>query len=251
MDNAVAQKWSGRSMAGIKCVDEFPSLKTSGLFEAYNKVIETGEPLDTEMYYESERFKNHLRIKAVKLSNEQLVVFAEDITERKKAEEEIKKHLAILQNTEQMAQAGSWEYEISSGKFTWSEGMYRMFGLPQQMFVHPEIYMDFAVEEDRSIAKRIVSSIKKKHEPFEDTVKIKRENEYRLLKIKGSLVTDEKGNPQKVIGVDLDITEVEKAEEKLKESQHWLEQTTKASPDSITVYDLQKKQPIYLNNCLG
>ena len=251
MENSVTQKWSGRSIVGKKCVEGFPSIKTSGLFEAYSKVIETGESLDTELYYESEQFRNWFRIKAVKLSNDQLVVTGEDITAKKKGEEELKKNLTILQNTEQLAQIGSWEYDIASGKFTWSEGMYRMFGLPQQITVHPEIYLDFAAEEDRSIAKSIVSNFRKKYEPFEEVMRIKRENEYRLLKIKGSIVKDENGKLQKIIGVDLDITEIQEAEEKLKESQHWLEQTAKASPDSITVYDLQKKQPIYLNNCLA
>lgn len=251
VDNAVTQKWNGQSIVGKKCVEDFPSFKKSGLFEAYNKVIETNEPLDTELFYESERFNNWFRIKAVKLSGDELVVTAEDITERKKAEEEIKKNLTILQNTEQLAQIGSWEYEIASGQFNWSEGMYRMFGLPQQMRVRPEVYLNHAAEHDRSIAKRIINNIQKQHQPFEEIMMIKREGENRLLKIKGSVVVDEKGKLQKVVGVDLDITDIKKAEEKLKESQHWLEQTAKASPDSISIYDLQKKQPIYLNDCLS
>ena len=65
------------------------------------------------------------------------------------------------------------------------------------------------------------------------------------------MIADEKGKAKKIIGVDIDITHIRKAEENLKETQHWLEQTAKASPDSITVYDLQKKQPVYLNNCLS
>jgi len=48
-----------------------------------------------------------------------------------------------------------------------------------------------------------------------------------------------------------DITARKTTEEELKESRRLLEQTAKASPDSITVYDVINKQPVYLNNCLA
>lgn len=240
LNNAVTQKWNGKDMVGKKYIEEFPEVKNSGLFDAYNKVLQTGEPLDMEIYYDGEGFQNSYRITAVKLSNDQLVATAENITDRKKAEEEIKKHFTILQSSEQLAQIGSWEYDINSGKFTWSEGMYRMFGLPQQMMVQPEVYLDFAVEEDRSVAKRIVNCFRKTYEPFEEVMKIKKDGQHRLLRIKGSVVTNEKGSLQKIIGVDLDITDIQKAEDQLKESRHWLEQTTKASPDSIIVTTFKK-----------
>jgi PAS domain S-box-containing protein len=251
MDNAVTQKWNGRTLAGMKYVQLFPAVRQTGVFDAYNNVMQTGEPLDTEIFYEGEGLKKWYRITAVKLDNDQLVATAEDITARKNAEAETQKHLTILSQSEELAQIGSWEYEIATGDFKWSEGMYRLFGLPQQMKVRPEIYLDHAVEEDRSIAKRLIANILKKHEPFEEELWIKKGNEERFLRIKASVITDEKGKAQKVIGIDLDVTDIQKAEQELTQSRHWLEQTAKASPDSITVYDLLKKQPAYLNNCLA
>ena len=251
MNNEITQKWNGKSLAGKKYIEEFPAVKTTGLFDAFNKVMETGEPLNTSIYYDGEGFRNWFRITAVKLSDDQLVSTAEDITERMKAEEEIRKHLAILQNAEQLAQIGTWEYEVNSGNFNWSQGMYTLFGLNENIPVQPQIYLDSATEEDQLVAKRIVDNLTKTHEAFEEVLTIKRGDQYRLLKIKGSVITDAKGTLQKMIGVDLDITDVQKVEQQLKESQHWLEQTAKASPDSITVYDLKKMEPIYLNNCLA
>ena len=165
--------------------------------------------------------------------------------------EDLQKQLTLLRYTEHLAQSGTWEYEVATADFKWSKGMYKIFGLPQQMKVRPETYLDFAAGEDRSVAKKIINHFKKKPAPFEEIMRIMRDNEPRTLKIKGSVVHDDKGKVQKIIGVDVDVTDVVKAEEQLKESRHWLEQTAKASPDSITIYDLQKRQPVYLNSCLA
>lgn len=174
-----------------------------------------------------------------------------DITAYKNAEAELRKNLTLLHYTEYLAQSGTWEYEIETGNFNWSNGMYKLFGLPEKMKVRPEIYLDHSLEEDRSIAKKIINRLKKEHDPFEEVMRIKRNGDVRTLKIKGSVLHDETGKLNKIVGVDVDITDIRKTEEQLKESRHWLEETAKASPDSITIYDLQKKQPVYLNNCLA
>lgn len=181
----------------------------------------------------------------------QMISFVSDITATKKAELDVQKNLSILQQAEELVQMGSWEYDVASGAFTWSEGMYRMFDLPPAYKVRPEIYLDFTIEEDRSVAKRILKNIKKAHQSFEETIRIKRGDEVRLLKLKGTVVPDENGRLQRVVGVDRDITDIRQAEEKVKETQHWLKKTAEASPDAITVYDLVTKQPVYLNNCLA
>lgn len=196
-----------------------------------------------------ERAKAESQLAAFAASLEEQV--AERTASLKKTAEELQKNLAILQHAESLAQMGSWEYELASGAFNWSEGMYNIFGLPQRAKVRPETYLDFAVEEDRSTAKQIIKNLKKGHQSFEETMRIKKGTESRLLKIKGSVVPDEEGKAQKVVGVDVDITDIKEAEQRLEESRHWLAQTAEASPDAITVYDLANKLPVYLNNCLA
>lgn len=251
LHNAITQQWNGRNLVGKNYAEEFPAIREEGLFDSLKRVLETGEQLNTEVRYEKGDVTSWFRVTAVKLSEDQIVTTAEDISVSKKGAEEIRKQLTILQHTEAIAQTGSWEYKIDNNRFTWSEGMYRLFGLPGQVPVQPEIYIDFSLEEDRPVAKRIVHLLRKKHKPFEEEMRIKTREGIRLLRIKGTIVNNYKGEPVKIIGVDLDITNIKQAEEQLKESRHWLEETTKSSPDSITVYDLHKKQPVYLNNCLA
>ena len=51
------------------------------------------------------------------------------LQKQKKAAAELEKHLAILQQAEELALMGSWEYDLASGHLNWSEGMYKLFDL--------------------------------------------------------------------------------------------------------------------------
>ena len=248
LNNAISRKWNGRDLTGDKYAERFPGIKANGLFEAYKKVIETGEPMDMETCYEGEGFSNWYHVTAVKLGDA-LVATAEDITQRKRAEEELVKNLNIVQQAEQIAGMGSWEYNVATGDFHWSDGMYRLFGIEQGTKVQPQVYMDMALDEDKPIAQRIINNILKPAS-FEETLRIQN-GDIKVLKIKANVLKDGPGQAQKILGIDLDITGIKNAEGKIRESQDLLQQTTIATPDCIAIYDLEKKQPTYLNNCLA
>ena len=52
-----------------------------------------------------------------------------DITERKRTKEGLNRKHAMLARTEAVAHVGSWEWEAESDKVTWSEELFRIFGL--------------------------------------------------------------------------------------------------------------------------
>jgi PAS domain S-box-containing protein len=102
MDNAMTQKGKGSSVEGEYYGEQFPSIKTTGLFDAYNKVMETGELMDMEIFYEGQGFKNWFRITAVRMDDDHLVATAEDITNKKTTEDALNESRSQL---EQIAKA--------------------------------------------------------------------------------------------------------------------------------------------------
>lgn len=90
--------------------------------------------------------------------------------------------------------------------------MYRLFNLPPKKLVTPAIYLDYTPEEENNLVSWIVDNITRNFRSFEETITLlPRNREKRNIKIRATVMYDEKKNPIKVIGVDLDITAQVKA----------------------------------------
>lgn len=67
-----------------------------GIFEAYQKTIETGQTFDEEFYLNKERYNNWFRVTA-RSHNDLLITSIEDITERKKRAKELEETMRFKQ----------------------------------------------------------------------------------------------------------------------------------------------------------
>lgn len=233
------------------------------VMQAIGKALKGEAPLDVEHRVINPQTKEVIWVRAQgqltghsATATPVFIGITQNITTRKMAEEallnfnatlerqvtertaEIEKNLAILRQTEDIAAIGSWEYQIPSGRFSWSDGMYRIFDYPMGAPVQPEAYIHSAVKEDKPAARRLARYIKSGRQNFEETLSIKRsDGERRLLKVKGTVVKDEEGRPLKVVGVDLDITDLKVAEDKVREQSRYAQTIIDASIDQITVFD--------------
>jgi PAS domain S-box-containing protein len=140
-------------------------------------------------------------------------VSVDDITDRKKAEEEISKNLTLLEQSEELAKTGSWAYDLTTGTFNWSEGMYRLFGLPEGSPVSPETYLDYVIEEDRPLAEKIIYHLRTGQQPVNETLRLRVNGQVLTFQIKMVVLRNDQGEPLKMLGVDLDISEVKRLEE--------------------------------------
>ncbi len=90
--NPAAEKLVGRpesELAGKQLLMERPGDLETDLFDRYVRVVETGEPLQTEIYYSHKTIQAWLFIVAVKLGDGLTVTFR-DITDRKQTESALK-----------------------------------------------------------------------------------------------------------------------------------------------------------------
>ncbi len=87
----------GKNRIGRLYSELHPGIYTSGIFAHLKAVVETEERTDFEVYYNYETIDEWFRIVALKL-DDGVVMTVENISERKKAEETIKKLEAVQQH---------------------------------------------------------------------------------------------------------------------------------------------------------
>lgn len=151
-------------------------------------------------------------------------ILKEEIVERTKVEDALRKSERNLGHAQKMAQLGNWVWDIQKNEFNWSDEIYRIFGLkPQELGATFEGMLDFVHPDDRSLVEKSVDNALFKNEPFRIEHGIVRpDGTPRIVQQRSEVFFDEKGKPIKMVGTIQDITERKKAENDLQESQRVL-----------------------------
>ena len=138
------------------------------------------------------------------------VAIRADITERVQAENALKETLDLLEHAEQLAHVGSWILDLNRNELTWSNGVYRIFGLePQQFKVTYETFLGFVHADDReAVNNYFQQSLSEANEYYEIEHRIVRHADGELLVVheKWHHVRDKFGQVRKSIGMVHDIT---------------------------------------------
>ncbi|MDJ1480940.1 PAS domain S-box protein [Cytophagaceae bacterium YF14B1] len=211
--NKEIKRETGRmDLEGKLYAQEFPGIQQVGIYDIIVRVVETGKAEGMEYYYPFEGFNKWFTCMFVKLEDG-VVATNLDITERKLVELELHKRLMILQQAEQVAAMGSWEYDLDTKSFYWSEGMYRLFSLPLGSQIPLEVYLDYVDRQDHPLAQKMVDKIRNGEGPFEETLHMIVDQKPVTVKVKSAVMYDTEGKPMRVVGVDLDISELKRLEE--------------------------------------
>ncbi len=237
--NRELERETGRKdLVGKMYLEEYPGIKASGIFDTICRVIENGQPEQLEYFYPFENSNKWYSCMFVKM-DDGVVATNLDITSRKQAEEERFRNMVLLEQTEVLAKMGSWQFDLHTGRFTWSEGMYRLFNLYRSVPVEPGIYLRYVTEKSRAVAERIVQLIQSGVRAFEETLEISVDGHLKILKLKAVIIYGPDDKPARTLGVDMDITalvEADKRNRYLQEQQKHREEQKQKELMDIRLY---------------
>lgn len=177
-----------------------------------NKLIEV-----TAMNREEKHFPAELTfIPLTENGNHFFCAFIRDITERKKAEEDIHLSHQRLKNAELIGKTGYWHWDIKTGKVSWSEGTYYVFGEKPGNF--KENFEDFIRRvqlEDRERVQKIVQEVYENKKPANYEFWIETpDGEKKYISTTAEVNLIDNGDVVSMFGTTYDNTEHKKAQEK-------------------------------------
>jgi len=155
----------------------------------------------------------------------------QDITERKRVEEEretlsnaLQQSNARLEDAQRVAHIGHYEWKLLENRVTWSDELYRIYGLPPRKdpidmatvfeMVHPEDRENVARKADEAI--RSGTPLNMEHRI------VRPDGEVRYVQTLGTAKRDASGRIYEMFGTGQDITERKHAEQALQRSQFYL-----------------------------
>ncbi len=149
-----------------------------------------------------------------------------DLTERRKAEEQFRQSERRLAEAQHLARLGSWHWDVPSNIVSWSDEMYRIYGLrPQAEAVTYERFLDFVHPDDRAMVHASISRTLLDHEPFAFDHRIARaDGAERTLQARGEAMVDSEGRLIAIAGTGQDVTERREIEAQLEQSRERLQQ---------------------------
>ena len=135
--------------------------------------------------------------------------------QREAAEEALRDLQARVDNAQQLANMGDYDWEIATDTNRWSNQLYRIYGHEPQAFeASYERFLGMIHPDDQERIRGIHQQAYATGEPYQMIERIVRpDGEVRFLSSNGQVVTDDNGNPVRMRGTCIDITDRVRAEE--------------------------------------
>jgi PAS domain S-box-containing protein len=192
-------------------------------------IIDNGpQTIETLVRTKNGDIRNHwTNITAINTGGRTLIqTIARNITDRKKMEEELRLSQVRLNEAQDLAQMGSWERDLESGKIYPSEGLYRIFGYePGEVHLTSRFLNNLIHPEHRESFQEFLQNTYSDGRPANyEFCFYRKDGVQRYAHCQTRIIKDSSSQPIRVFGTLKDITEFKLIELTLKDKEKTLQE---------------------------
>jgi PAS domain S-box-containing protein len=187
-------------------------------------------------------------------SQESVVGFVFDLTQRKRAEESLRRSEAYLAEAQRLSRTGSWAWNPASREVVhWSEETYRILGFdPDQGVVSFEKLLQRFHPEDRERTIEVLDNATREKADFEGDYRIVLpDGAMKYIHSVGHPVFGAAGDLVEFVGTMMDVTERKRAEEELRASEQVARGQVEALAHSLDVLATAPAPDRFIGQMLG
>jgi two-component system cell cycle sensor histidine kinase/response regulator CckA len=151
-----------------------------------------------------------------------MLAICEDITERKRAEEELRQARHRLEFTLQSANVGLWDWNLKTNEVLFSKEWKSQLGYLEHEVGNQAIDWKHRVHPDdlAQAMSKIEDAMTRRNPEYQSEFRMKhKDGSWRWILSRGAVINDAAGVPVRMLGIHIDITERKEAEEALQASE--------------------------------
>ena len=186
---------------------------------------------------------------------------SQDVTQQQEIEQQLRENQNFIKKIADATPSIIASYNINTGQYRFiSQGLEKLLGYEAELplkqgvaffadIIHPEDVQ--SIMEKNSKALELANSESELNPDLiiEFQYRMRHKNgEYRWFHTYGTIFDrNAEGKVEHVLNISLDITETKKAEQKIREQEHFIQNIADASPTILYLYDVKKNQIDYIN----
>lgn len=125
---------------GRSLLEEMPGNREEGLFDAYARVVETGEPWRREFTYQHEGLDLYIRAICAKVDDGIAISFV-DLSERRRSEMRVQESEARLASALVAGELGVFDFDPRTGALQWDQAVRRIWGVPDDEAITNDTFL--------------------------------------------------------------------------------------------------------------